>query len=97
MKKTKSVKPPWLPFEEAVIEIHKHQFRNEEEFKKWHKSEKPKDIPSNPARTYKKEWKGLGYWLGTSTKSNADRKREMWPFQNLIRKNTFGRVGKSCY
>ena len=26
---------------------------------------KPKDIPRNPYRTYKNEWKGIGDWLGT--------------------------------
>ena len=27
--------------------------------------EKPDDIPTTPARTYKVEWQGMGDWLGT--------------------------------
>ena len=35
---------------------------------------KPCDIPSNAPRTYKKEWKGMGDWLGTGTVASYDKK-----------------------
>jgi hypothetical protein len=36
------------------------------DWKKYYQSDnKPDNIPSNPNRTYKKEWKGWGDWLGT--------------------------------
>jgi hypothetical protein len=36
--------------------------------------DKPDDIPSNPQRVYKKEWKGWGDWTGTRYVANALRK-----------------------
>ena len=36
--------------------------------------DKHPEIPAHPDRTYKKQWKGLGDWLGTGTIANADRK-----------------------
>ncbi len=33
---------------------------------------KPQDIPSNPHRTYKDEWKGIGDWLGTGRIATQD-------------------------
>ena len=39
------------------------------------KSEKkPVDIPSSPSSSYKKEWKGIGDWLGTNKIANHKRK-----------------------
>lgn len=32
------------------------------------KGERPADIPSNPQRTYKKNWQGWKHWLGTDKK-----------------------------
>lgn len=34
---------------------------------------RPKDIPTLPVRTYKKEWTNWGDWLGTGNVRNADR------------------------
>jgi len=34
--------------------------------------DKPADIPNNPERTYKKEWKGWGNWLGTELTKNIE-------------------------
>ena len=35
---------------------------------------KQKNIPSNPNIVYKKQWQGLGDWLGTGKRGNVDRK-----------------------
>ena len=34
---------------------------------------KPDDIPQKPERTYKKEWKGYGDWLGNGTVATQNR------------------------
>ncbi len=35
--------------------------------------EKPDDIPTNPEKVYKAEWRGMGDWLGTGTVASRDR------------------------
>ncbi len=35
--------------------------------------ERPDDIPTNPRRTYKAEWRGMGDWLGTGAVALRDR------------------------
>jgi len=58
----------FLPFERAREFVRELNLKNEEEWRTFFKSEKmPNDIPCNPARTYPKEWKGMGDWLGTGT------------------------------
>ncbi len=48
--------------------IHKLKLRNQDEWKEYCRSgKKPSEIPANPARRYKKEWIGMGDWLGTGT------------------------------
>ena len=37
------------------------------------------DIPQKPIRTYEKEWKGMGDWLGTGR--IADQERKFRPFK----------------
>jgi Integrase repeat unit len=54
------------PFEEARKMVHSFDLKSQSEWRHFLRSgKKPIDIPSNPARTYKKEWKGFGDWLGT--------------------------------
>ena len=53
-------------FEQARKFVHSLGIKNQSEWWKYCKSEKkPKDIPSNPAEVYKKDWKNWGDWLGT--------------------------------
>jgi hypothetical protein len=44
--------------------------------KEWHEycksGNKPNDIPRNPERTYKKEWKGMGDFLGTGRRATQN-------------------------
>jgi hypothetical protein len=54
-------------FSDARQFVHKLNLRGKNHWANYCKSgEKPVDIPSNPARTYKKEWKGwkVGLVLG---------------------------------
>jgi superfamily II DNA or RNA helicase len=57
----------WRLFEEARAFVHGLGLNKKDDWKEWVKSGKrPKDIPSNPNKTYKDTgWKGWGDWLGT--------------------------------
>ena len=54
-------------FEHARAYVHNLNLKSGAEWRTFANSENcPKDIPANPARTYKDEgWKGMGDWLGT--------------------------------
>jgi len=46
--------------------VHSLKLQKHEQWKEYIKSgKKPDDIPSAPNETYKKEWKGVGDFLGT--------------------------------
>jgi superfamily II DNA or RNA helicase len=65
----------YRPFKEARDFVRKLHFRNSDDWKVYRKSGSlPKDIPSNPNRSYKKEWRGMGDWLGTGTIASFNRK-----------------------
>ena len=50
-------------------------------------SKKPDDIPANPGRKYKNEWKGMGDWLDTSYIATYDRKyREFKEAREFVQK-----------
>ena len=57
----------FLSFYEAREFVRKLRLKNRDEWRKYCKSgNKPKNIPSNPNRTYKEfDWCGFGDWLGT--------------------------------
>lgn len=62
-------------FADAREFVNKLNLTTKNDWDKFSKSNKqPKDIPSNPQRTYKKEWKGFGDWLGTETIATRLRK-----------------------
>jgi len=70
-----SWKRQYRPFEEAKSFVHTLGLKNQGEWIKYTKSgNKPDDIPANPNGTYKKNFKGLGDWLGTGNISSRDRK-----------------------
>jgi len=49
--------------------VHSLKLKNQKEWKEYCKSgKKPEDIPSNPWRTYKKEWKSMMDWQGRTKK-----------------------------
>ena len=53
-------------FESAREFVRKLNFKNREEWREYCKSgNKPDDIPTDPSQTYKKDFKGVGDWLGT--------------------------------
>lgn len=67
--------PRYRPFDEARCFVRHLGLKSSSEWRKYSKSEnKPKDIPANPAEIYKKEWKGMGDWLGTGFVATSERK-----------------------
>jgi hypothetical protein len=53
-------------FEDARQFVHSLKLGSSAEWQEYCKSgRKPKDIPYNPSRIYKNEWKSIGDWLGT--------------------------------
>jgi hypothetical protein len=62
-------------FEDARIFARSLNIRNQDKWRLYAKSgQKPDDIPSGPDRTYKKEWKGWGDWLGTWAIASFDKR-----------------------
>ena len=67
------------PFEKARDFIRYLGLKNQEEWRSYCLSgKKPNDIPTNPQRTYKSQYQGMGDWLGTGT--IAPRQRVYLPF-----------------
>jgi hypothetical protein len=65
----------WLPFEEAKKIVHRLRLNSKEEWERYCESGRLLDnIPLNPRKAYKKEWKGWGDWLGTYFIANHKRK-----------------------
>ena len=68
------------PFEQARAYVRKLGFKNESQWRQYCKGElpdmkrKPDDIPTNPHRTYRSEWQGMGDWLGTGNIANYNKK-----------------------
>jgi len=64
----------YCSFSEAKKFVHSLNLQNEKQWREFCKSgKKPKNIPTTPARTYNKEWKGLGDWFGTGRIANQNR------------------------
>ena len=63
------MKKQFRDFESAREFVRSLGLKNQKEWREYCKSgNKPENIPSvHPERTYKKEWKGMGDWLGTGT------------------------------
>jgi Phage-integrase repeat unit len=62
------------PFNEARQFVHSLDLKGQTAWNKYCKSgKKPQDIPANPRRTYKQEWKGWGDWLGTGRIANQNK------------------------
>jgi len=66
-------------FFEAKKFVQTLKLQNEKEWREFTKSgNKPVDIPTTPARHYKKEWTSMGDWLGTGTIANQNKKYLPW-------------------
>jgi hypothetical protein len=59
-------RPRFRLFESAREFIRSRELKDKPEWDRYYESGKvPDDIPHNPVKMYKKEWKGWSYWLGT--------------------------------
>jgi hypothetical protein len=66
-------------FDDARKFVRLLNLKAQSDWAKYRKSgNKPETIPSNPNRTYKKEWTDWGDWLGTG--ATATQNREYWSF-----------------
>nr|AIF19121.1 hypothetical protein [uncultured marine thaumarchaeote KM3_85_E11] len=73
-------KRKYWPYERSRDYVQKLKLKNEDEWREYCKSGKlPTEIPQNPAREYKKEWKDLGDWLGTGRISNQEKSKSFLP------------------
>jgi len=64
----------FMSFSEAKKLVQKLGIKTQIQYGKFSKSgKKPNDLPSLPSRTYKKEWKGWGDYLGTGRIANQDK------------------------
>lgn len=64
----------YLSFEDARIFVRKLRMKSQTEWGDYCKSgKKPENISSNPHRTYKTKWKGMGDFLGTGNIANQDK------------------------
>ncbi len=69
------MKKQFRDFKEARKFVHSLKLRNQNDWSQFSKSgNKPNDIPTTPARSYKKEWLSWGDWLGTGTIANKNKK-----------------------
>ena len=67
-------------FEESKKFVQSLGLKSFEAYIKWSKSGKrPEDIPSNPQRRYKKDWKGWPDFLGND--NIATKNLEFWVFE----------------
>ena len=71
----------FLPFFEARKFARRLGLSNARQWEIYRKSqEMPTNIPANPNRTYKKEWKGYGDWLGTGNLWPHDIREHIRPY-----------------
>jgi hypothetical protein len=62
----------YIPFDQAREFVRKLKLKSTAEYKDWAKSANRRlDIPTNPQRTYKENWLGMGDWLGTGKLANS--------------------------
>ena len=54
----------YLPFNEAKLIVRKENMKTTNDWKKYSKNKRPLNIPSNPDKKYKGEWKGWTDFLG---------------------------------
>jgi superfamily II DNA or RNA helicase len=66
-------------FQDARNFVQSLNLKSEKEWKEYHRTNKPKDIPSKPYRIYKDDgWIGMGDWLGTGRVANYNIKYKVF-------------------
>ena len=86
---------PYLSFEDARKFVHKLNLKSRKYWIEYCNSgNKPDKISGSPRITYKKEWEGMGDWLGTGSVSHTEKSQNYlpWPeaqkeYQRLAKEN----------
>lgn len=66
----------FLPFEEARDFVRSLGLKNQKELREWSSSgERPSNIPSSPARTYPKQFRGDNDWIGAQSQAHKGERR----------------------
>ena len=80
---TKRIRPTsFLPFEDARKFVRKLKFKKMIEWNIFVQSDKkPIDIPTNPEKTYDKEWKNWGDWIGSGKLSTFTMSKIYLPYK----------------
>ncbi len=69
------MKKQFRSFKDARKFVQKQKLKSNPDWRAYCKSgNKPIDIPTNPEKTFKKDWKNWGDWLGTGTIAAKDKK-----------------------
>ncbi len=63
----------YTSFTEAREFVRSLGLKNEKEWRRWCKHDRPSDIPTTPSRTYPGEWRGMSDWLDTGKLDNQNR------------------------
>ena len=83
-------------FEKARKFIHQLAFRSREDWTKYAMSKsRPQNIPADPSKIYKDNWKGWGDWLGTGTL--APKNKKFLPFKDariVVQSQHLGSIAK---
>lgn len=70
----KEISKKYWSYEKSKKFMHTLHLKNEQQWREFFKTNnRPEGIPSNPQKVYKKEWIGIGDWLGTGTIATQDR------------------------
>jgi superfamily II DNA or RNA helicase len=77
----------YLPYEKALVFIHKLKLRNWAEWRQYKKLNKlPNNIPANPHQVYlSKGWTNMGDWLGSNSQPKVTKAREFKEARDFIR------------
>ena len=60
----------YVLFEDAVTFARSLHLHSRKEWEQWHTKNKPDNMPFSPRVSYKKDWKGILYFLGKKSKSD---------------------------
>jgi len=72
----------YRPFSDARAFVNSLGFKGQKEWFEYCKSvNKPDDIPTAAQKTYKKDWKSWGDWLGTGKISNVEKSKMFRPYK----------------
>lgn len=83
-------KRKYKSFKKAKEFVRSKKFKNQQAwFDYCGSGKRPDDVPANPHKVYKKEWKGMGDWLGVANKCLRGQQRPFEKARKFARKLNF--------